>query len=129
MSVILLKTLRKKGYLSIGACESAWLADLVVAHVLEKTQECLQPQDMLKFYGDDGWAVFKRKLSYPQMIAWMDKFQDTVNTTAEGDYLKTDIRPVRDSKHGLLPHVHLTSDNKWDPRVCDRCRQRLGNQI
>ena len=31
----------------------------------------------------------------------------------------TDIRPVRDSEHGLLPHVHLTSDNKWDPRVYD----------
>ena len=31
----------------------------------------------------------------------------------------TDIRPVRDSKHGSLPHVHLTSDDKWDPRVHD----------
>ena len=36
--------------LSIGAYESAWLADLVIAYVLEKTQACLQTQDMLKFY-------------------------------------------------------------------------------
>ena len=33
--------------------------------------------------------------------------------------LHTDIRPVRDSERGPLPHVHLTSDNKWDPRVHD----------
>ena len=74
--------------LSIGAHESAWLADLVIAYVLEKTQECLHPQDMLKFCGDDGWAIFRRKLSHPQMIAWMNEFQDTVNTMAQGDYLK-----------------------------------------
>ena len=33
--------------------------------------------------------------------------------------MHTDIRPARDSEHGLLPRVHLTSDNKCDPRVCD----------
>ena len=33
--------------------------------------------------------------------------------------MHTDIRPARDSEHGPLPHVHLTSDNKWDPRVYD----------
>ena len=100
--------------LSIGAYESAWLADLVIAYVLEKTQACLQTQDMLKFYRDDGWAVFNRKLSYPQMIAWMNEFQDTVNTIAEGDYLRFTCNmwiPQEEPHEDYNPYVKVTTQN------------------
>ena len=30
-----------------------------------------------------------------------------------------DIRPVRDSEWGVLPHVHLNEDSPWDPSVFD----------
>ena len=30
-----------------------------------------------------------------------------------------DVRPVRDSEWGELPHVHLTSDSDWDPSEYD----------
>ena len=30
-----------------------------------------------------------------------------------------DVRPVRDEEWGQLPHVHLTTDNEWDPSIYD----------
>ena len=30
-----------------------------------------------------------------------------------------DVRPVRDSEWGMLPHIHLTSDETWKPQVFD----------
>ena len=30
-----------------------------------------------------------------------------------------DVRPVLKQEWDALPHVHLTSDNEWDPRIFD----------
>ena len=74
--------------LSIGAYESAWLADLVIAYTLDRTRDCLNPGDTLEFYRDDGWGVFQSKMSCQDMTTWMLHFQEKVNMLAEGTYLQ-----------------------------------------
>ena len=52
------KVINDKG-LTIGGYESAWLADLAGAFLLENTQEAFEQTNYHGLYRDDGFAVFK----------------------------------------------------------------------
>ena len=43
----------------------------------------------------------------------------TIPLSMRHGLLYADVRPVRDSEWDTLPHVHLTSDQEWDPRLYD----------
>ena len=75
--------------LTIGGYESAWLADLVGAHILEEAQAHFV--GTTRYHGmhrDDGLVVFKGKKKYDEVAQWMEEFQTIVNDTAGGDYLQ-----------------------------------------
>ena len=74
--------------LTIGGFESAWLADLVGAFILEKTQVHFEESVYAGIYRDDGLAVFLGKWTAEDVSEWREEFQDTVNEIAEGGYLQ-----------------------------------------
>ena len=74
--------------LAIGSYESAWLADLAGAYILDTTQECFQDTSFHGLYRDDGFAVFKSTMTYDDMTKWMQNFQAKVNSITGGDYLQ-----------------------------------------
>ena len=58
--------------LNIGGCESAWLADLVAAWILEKTESLFRRTS--NFHGihrDDGVVIFKNKWNVKQIDCWI----------------------------------------------------------
>ena len=59
--------------LTIGGYESAWLADLVGAYILENTQQHFTETSYHGLYRDDGFAIFKGKWSYTMMSEWHHK--------------------------------------------------------
>jgi len=64
--------------LTIGGYESAWLADLVGAYILDNTSH-FRKTKCCGLYRDDGIAVFNNKLSYDDILKWRTKFQNSVN--------------------------------------------------
>ena len=74
--------------LTIGGYESAWLADLVGAFVLEKTKKSFKNTRYHGLYRDDGFAVFKSNLSFEEICNWREDFQNNVNKITGGDYLQ-----------------------------------------
>jgi len=71
--------------LTIGGYESAWLADLVGAHILDNTKSHFRKTKHYGLHRDDGIAAFNNKLSYDDMLKWRTKFQ---NRLAQGNYLQ-----------------------------------------
>ena len=74
--------------LTIGGYESAWLADLVGAYILDKTQQHFTETSYHGLYRDDGFATFNGKWDYDMIVEWRDEFQKSVNILAGGDYLQ-----------------------------------------
>jgi hypothetical protein len=56
--------------LTIGGYESAWLADLVGAYILDHTQHLFEETIFEGFYEDDGFAVFSELWSYHRLALW-----------------------------------------------------------
>jgi len=71
--------------LTIGGYESAWLADLVGAHILDNTKSHFRKTKCYGLCRDDGIAAFNNKLSYDDMLKWRTKFQNSVNRLAGGN--------------------------------------------
>jgi hypothetical protein len=75
--------------LTIGGFESAWLADLVAAFILEvldnRFRRCCSYAGI---YRDDGFLVFKGQRSFSDLERWLIGFQAAVDLLVEGDYFK-----------------------------------------
>jgi GIY-YIG catalytic domain len=89
--------------LTIGGYESAWLADLVGAYILDNTRHLFQETLFDGFYRDDGFAVFRGSKTYQQLCTWRDEFQAEVNRLADGDYLQYSLSVWLDSTKRLVP--------------------------
>jgi hypothetical protein len=89
--------------LTIGGYESAWLADLVGAFILDNTQHLFQDTIFHGFYRDDGFAVFKNTCSYSQLAEWRHNFQLAVNDLAGGQYLQYSLSIWLDQSRRCAP--------------------------
>jgi hypothetical protein len=90
--------------LTIGGYESAWLANLVWAYLLNNTQHLFEESLFQGFYRDDGlFAVFNNTYSYSRLAEWRNDFQSAVNTLAEGDYLQFSLSIWLDSSRRSTP--------------------------
>jgi hypothetical protein len=74
--------------LTIDGYESAWLADLVGAYILDNTQQLFEESLFHGFYRDDSLAVFDSTYTYSRLAEWRSDFQSAVNNLAEGNYLQ-----------------------------------------
>jgi len=67
--------------LTIGRCESAWLADPVGAHILTLQEN----QMLLCAHRDDSTAAFNNKRSCGDTLKWRTKFQISANRLTGGN--------------------------------------------
>ena len=77
--------------LTIGGYESAFLADLVAAFILENLEDMFQGDDgntYSKIYRDDGIKVDMANKTTAEICDWYEEFQDRVNTLTGSDSLK-----------------------------------------
>lgn len=75
--------------LTIGGYESAWLADLVAAYILERSQQLFDEAEYDGIYRDDGLVVLKGKKSTAWIEDWLiNKFQKKVNEVLGSDKLQ-----------------------------------------
>jgi hypothetical protein len=74
--------------LTIGGYESAWLADLVAAYLLENEVVIFNPTEFHGIYRDDGFVVFKDDPLKSEVAEWLRKFQERVDELAESKFLK-----------------------------------------
>jgi len=89
--------------LTIGGCESAWLADLVGAYILDNTKSHFRKTKCCGLCRDDGMAVFNNKLSCDDMLKWRTKFQNSVNRLAGGNHLQFTCSMWPDKSRRELP--------------------------
>ena len=69
----------KRG-LTIGGYESAWLADLVAAWILENNEKLFRRTSIYHgIYRDDGLIIFKDKWTINHIDKWIKTFQFNVN--------------------------------------------------
>ena len=71
-----------------GGYESAFLADLVVYYLFEKSKANFRPTIYHGIYGDAGLVVFKGKKKASEIKDWLEEFQQTVNTAAGNHHLR-----------------------------------------
>jgi len=77
--------------LTIGGYESAFLADLVAAFILENLEEMFQGDGgdtYSKIYRDDGIKVDMANKTTDEICDWYEEFQSRVNTLIGSDSLK-----------------------------------------
>jgi len=72
--------------LTIGGCESVWLADLSGAYILDNTKSHFRKTKCYGLHRDDGIAAFNNKLSHDDMLKWRTKFQNSANRLAGGNH-------------------------------------------
>jgi len=89
--------------LTIGGCESAWLADLVGACILDNTKSHFRKTKCYELHRDDGIAAFNNKLSCGDMLEWRTKFQNSVNRLAGGNCLQFTCSMWLDKSRRELP--------------------------
>ena len=77
----------KKG-LTIGGFESAFLADLVAAFILENSQDLFENSIYSKIYRDDGIKVDLGIQTTDEICDWLEIFQTRVNEVTGSDSLK-----------------------------------------
>jgi hypothetical protein len=74
--------------LAIGGYESAFLADMVVSFLFEKTIDMFDNTIYKGIYRDDGITIFNNKLSEIQLDNWISLFQRKINFITEGNFFK-----------------------------------------
>jgi hypothetical protein len=74
--------------LTIGGYESAWLAYLVAAFVLENTGQFFNEAVYNGIYRDYGLVVSKGNWSKQEITKWLDGFQAEVNKITKYDGLQ-----------------------------------------
>ena len=78
--------LEDKG-LSIGGYESAWLADLAIAYLFDRSKVELKQLIFKRIYRDDGIGVMDRKYLVDEMSEWLKKFQQHTNKLCDNQHL------------------------------------------
>jgi len=78
---------KEKG-LTIGGYESAGLADLVAAWILEMTEELFDSSIYNGIYRDDGINITEGEMTLEEIEKWLDKFQGEVNKLTESTHLQ-----------------------------------------
>eukprot|EP00984_Skeletonema_dohrnii_P023783 scaffold12871_cov72-Skeletonema_dohrnii-CCMP3373.AAC.1 len=73
--------------LTIGGYESAFLADLVAAFILENTEDLFEGA-YSKIYRDDGVRICMEKKTTDEVCDWLELFQGRANTLTGSDSLK-----------------------------------------
>ena len=65
----------------IGGFESAWLADLTMAFLLEQNMVKGHFDDTLLkgIYRDNGLAIFNQKMKKKDIAQWLNSFQQALN--------------------------------------------------
>ena len=58
--------------LTIGGYESAWLADLGLAYLLQQVPSIVNRMEFLEFYRDDGLVVFDGKVTKQYVHNWLE---------------------------------------------------------
>ena len=81
------QSLDEKG-LTIGGYESAWLADLVAAYILEQVEEKFSNTRFFGMYRDDGFVVFEARKTKTQIQTWLDNFQLAVDELCGNSFLQ-----------------------------------------
>jgi hypothetical protein len=74
--------------LTIGGYESAWLADLCMAYVMDNCRDILDELEYEGIYQDDGIAVFKGCKTTGKVASWLGTFQERVNNLAGSKFLE-----------------------------------------
>jgi hypothetical protein len=78
--------------LTIGGFESAYLADLVMAYILEVMEhedpELFEVVSYMKMYRDDGWTAFNKKMQLQEVVDWLAKFQRNVDELSGNKFLQ-----------------------------------------
>jgi hypothetical protein len=74
--------------LNIGGFESARLADLVAAYLLDITDDLFDESLYNKIYRDDGNMVWRNTKRIKEIAEWLEKFQKRINDAAGNDYLQ-----------------------------------------
>ena len=67
--------------------ESAWLADLVAAFILEETKNEFTETKYYGIYRDDGLVILNGKKSTAEIENWLQTFQQKVNETLQDNGL------------------------------------------
>jgi hypothetical protein len=74
--------------LTIGGYESAWLADLCMAYVMDNSRDILDDLIYEGIYRDDGIAVLKGSVTTGEVAKWLGIFQARVNHLADSKFLE-----------------------------------------
>ena len=74
--------------LTIGGYESAWLADLVAAYILEETKDLFSDFIYYGIYRDDGFIILKGIKTKREINKWLESFQNKVDELAESNCLQ-----------------------------------------
>ena len=80
------ESIEEKG-LAIGGYESAFLADLVAAYLLELTKDNFYLACYYGIYRDDGIVVFHGNWTTVHIAQWLERFQSHVNTIVGNTHL------------------------------------------
>ena len=78
--------LEDKG-LSIGGYKSAWLVDLAIAYLFDRSKDELKQLIFKRIYRDDGIGVMDRQYSVDEMSEWLKKFQQHTNKLCDNQHL------------------------------------------
>ena len=94
------KSLNKRG-LTIGSCESAWLADLTMSFLLNTiNQSLIEPLNYFRIYQDNQLAIIPCIKSVSEIDNWLTNFQNSVNKQAGNNNLQLWKPRHNDSKLG-----------------------------
>jgi hypothetical protein len=74
--------------LTIGGYESAWLADLCMAYVMDISRDILDNLIYDGIYKDDRIAVFTGSKTTGKIVNWLNTFQNRVNNLAGSEFLE-----------------------------------------
>ena len=74
--------------LTIGGFESAWIADVVMAWIMEEAGDLFEEAIYKGIYRDDGIVLFKGNKKKRDVIRWLGRFQKRVNELTNSNRLQ-----------------------------------------
>jgi hypothetical protein len=98
--------------LTIGGYESAWLADLCMAYIMDNSRNILEDLIYDGIYRDDGIAVFKGSKTTGKIANWLSIFQYRVNNLAGSEFLEFTAEVWGNKKDDGRKHKAVHATNK-----------------
>jgi hypothetical protein len=104
--------------LPIGSYESAWLADLVSAFILENTAKLFAATVYKRIYRDDGLVILDGIKSDAEVGEWLNSFQKEVNIVTGYEGLVFTVSIWREEKNNEMGHpkaevVKTLTSSSW----------------